>query len=46
MFAIPGIRLGYVMANCETIAKLAAYQPHWSVNSVALAIGNLCIEED
>ena len=45
MFAIPGIRLGYIMANCETIAKLASYQPHWSVNSVALAIGNLCLEE-
>ena len=46
MFAIPGIRLGYVMANCEIIAKLTSYQPHWSVNSVALEIGNLCLEED
>ena len=46
MFAIPGIRLGYIMANCEIIAKLTSYQPHWSVNSVALAIGNLCLEED
>ena len=46
MFSIPGIRLGYVMANCEIIAKLASYQPHWSVNSVALEIGNLCLEED
>ena len=46
MFAIPGLRLGYVMANSEIIAKLASYQPHWSVNSVALAIGNLCLEED
>ena len=40
------VRLGYIMANCEIIAKLTDYQPHWSVNSVALAIGNLCIEED
>lgn len=46
MFAIPGLRLGYVIANREIIAKLSDYQPHWSVNSVALAIGNLCIEED
>jgi threonine-phosphate decarboxylase len=46
MFSIPGLRLGYVIANCEIIAKLSDYQPHWSVNSVALAIGNLCIEED
>ena len=46
MFAIPGLRLGYVIANREIIAKLSDYQPHWSVNSVALAIGNLCLEED
>jgi threonine-phosphate decarboxylase len=46
MFAIPGLRLGYAMANREIIAKLTDYQPHWSVNSVALAIGNLCLEED
>ena len=46
MFAIPGIRLGYVMANGDIIAKLASYQPHWSVNSVAIAIGNLCLEEN
>ena len=42
MFAIPGIRLGYVMANCEIIAKLSSYQPHWSVNSVALAV-EICV---
>ena len=46
MFAIPGLRLGYVMAHSDIIAKLSSYQPHWSVNSVALAIGNLCLEED
>ena len=46
MFAIPGLRLGYVIANRENIAKLSDYQPHWSVNSVALKIGELCIEEE
>lgn len=46
MFAIPGLRLGYAMASNEIIAKLSEYQSHWSVNSVALAVGNLCVAEE
>lgn len=46
MFAIPGLRLGYAIASRETIVKLSSYQPHWSVNSVALAVGELCVEEE
>ncbi|MEA1854994.1 threonine-phosphate decarboxylase CobD [Cytobacillus sp. FSL W7-1323] len=46
MFAIPGIRLGYVLANEQFITDLRAIQPHWSVNSVAQEIGLLCIEDN
>lgn len=46
MFAIPGLRLGYAIANKEMISKLASYQSHWSVNGVALAAGILCSEEE
>jgi len=46
MFAIPGLRLGYALADNEIIARLTAFQSHWSVNSIALAAGNLCLEEE
>lgn len=45
LYAIPGIRLGYVVTN-EAIAKeLAALLPHWNVNGIAVKIGCLCLEE-
>jgi threonine-phosphate decarboxylase len=46
MFAIPGIRLGYAAGNPDTMAKLQKYQSHWSINAIALAVGELCMEED
>ncbi|QED46341.1 threonine-phosphate decarboxylase CobD [Cytobacillus dafuensis] len=46
MFAIPGLRLGYLMANPSIINQLAASQPHWSVNSLALSAGEWCIESE
>ncbi|MCQ6276939.1 threonine-phosphate decarboxylase [Bacillus sp. V3B] len=45
MFAIPGLRLGYAIASREIITKLSDYRPHWSVNSVALAVGDICVAE-
>jgi threonine-phosphate decarboxylase len=46
IYAIPGLRLGYVMASAEIIERLSNYQPHWSVNSIAMKVGELCLEED
>ena len=46
MFAIPGIRLGYAAGDPATIAKLQNLQSHWSTNAIALAAGELCIEEE
>lgn len=44
MFAIPGLRLGYMLANESLIEKAAALQPHWSVNALALKAGEWCVE--
>jgi threonine-phosphate decarboxylase len=46
MYSIPGVRLGYVMANEEVIQRLAEYQPHWSVNGLALLAGETCIQQE
>lgn len=45
MFAIPGLRLGYVLANSSIIQLLASAQPHWSVNVVAMLAGEECLQE-
>lgn len=46
IFAIPGLRLGYLLADEALVGQLKTYKPHWSVNAIALAAGQLCIEED
>ncbi len=38
LFACPGLRLGYVVADEDTIARLARRQPAWSVNGLALGV--------
>ncbi len=38
VFACPGLRLGYVLGDEEVVGTLAARQPCWSVNSLALAL--------
>lgn len=35
LFACPGLRIGYVIA--DDVDRFAARQPHWSVNTIALA---------
>ncbi|WML51158.1 threonine-phosphate decarboxylase CobD [Neobacillus sp. PS3-12] len=45
MFAIPGIRLGYLVGHPEMIANLQSIQSHWSINAIALAAGELCMDE-
>lgn len=46
MFAIPGIRLGYLAAHPAIIAKLSQLQSHWSTNTIALLAGELCLEDE
>lgn len=44
MFAIPGLRLGYLVATPDIIAEISRLQPHWSINTIALMAGELCIQ--
>lgn len=46
MFAIPGLRLGYLLANQSVLEKLTPYQPHWSVNILAMLAGEECVRSD
>ena len=45
MYAIPGIRLGYVVANPTIIKEIKAFAPHWNVNGIAAHIGAVCLTE-
>jgi len=39
LFAIPGLRLGYVVASPLIVERLRALQPAWPLNTFALAVG-------
>jgi threonine-phosphate decarboxylase len=39
-FAIPGLRLGYILSNPEFITKVQRYKMPWSVNALAIEAGN------
>jgi threonine-phosphate decarboxylase len=45
LFAIPGLRLGYVVAVPETIRRLRELQPPWTVNALAEAAGVAALED-
>lgn len=44
-YAIPGIRLGFIVAHPDWIRKLKEHQVHWSVNMLAQLIGAAVFEE-
>lgn len=46
MFSIAGIRLGYLFAAEKIVKELRSLQPYWSVNAIALKMGELIIDED
>ncbi|WP_345893241.1 threonine-phosphate decarboxylase CobD [Fredinandcohnia quinoae] len=46
MFAIPGLRLGYAVTNPMIIKELSAFQSHWSVNTLALLAGEVCLQNE
>jgi threonine-phosphate decarboxylase len=44
-YAIPGIRLGFLVAHPRTVAELRELQPPWSVNFLAQRIGEAVLDE-
>lgn len=45
MFAMPGVRLGYLLAHPGIIDALQSFKPHWSVSSLAQKAGSICLRE-
>ncbi|MFH8894005.1 Rv2231c family pyridoxal phosphate-dependent protein CobC [Streptomyces sp. NPDC017949] len=43
-WGLAGLRIGYVLAEPEVIAKLAAAQPLWPVSTPALVAAEACLE--
>lgn len=44
-YALAGLRLGYLLADPALIARVAAYQPAWSVSSAAQAAGLAALDD-
>lgn len=44
MYAIPGIRLGYLVSNPSIIEEMRSFAPQWNVSGIAAEVGALCFE--
>ncbi len=44
-FALPGLRLGYLVAHPELVADLSRRIPPWNVNSLAQLVGPLVLQD-
>ncbi|MCK4519920.1 MAG: threonine-phosphate decarboxylase [Candidatus Omnitrophica bacterium] len=44
-FALPGLRIGYIVAHKEVVNKLRQCQPPWSVNSLAQLAAELILDD-
>lgn len=44
MYAIAGLRLGYMLAAPSLIERFRRYQVHWNVNALAIAAGIKCLQ--
>jgi threonine-phosphate decarboxylase len=44
-YAMPGLRVGYLVAHPEHVVRLRALQPPWSVNALAAAAGIAALED-
>lgn len=45
-FALPGLRVGYVISHPRTVQQLRARMEPWSVNSVAQAVALECLRDE
>lgn len=46
IFALPGLRAGYLIAHRDIVRALKEYQMPWSVNGLAQAAGEQCLSEE
>ena len=44
MFSVAGVRLGTIVSNPGVIQYIKNYKPHYTVNCVALLIGDIIVE--
>jgi threonine-phosphate decarboxylase len=44
-YALPGLRLGYLLAHAQRVAQLAAYLEPWSVNGPAQKVALACLAD-
>jgi threonine-phosphate decarboxylase len=44
-YALPGLRLGYLLAHSQGAAQLAAYLEPWSVNGPAQTVARACLAD-
>lgn len=44
LYAIPGIRLGYLVGDAQICGELKWQMPHWHINGLAAFIGAECLE--
>lgn len=44
-YALPGLRLGYLLGETGRVAELAAYQEPWSINGPALNVALACLKD-
>lgn len=45
LYAIPGLRLGYLTGSSRHISQLRNYLPDWTVNSLAQAVGARAVQD-
>jgi cobyric acid synthase CobQ/L-threonine-O-3-phosphate decarboxylase len=45
LYAIPGLRLGYLIGAAEHIQQLKSYLPNWTVNTLAQAVGTRAVQD-
>lgn len=44
-YALPGLRLGYLLGDARRVKRLAVHQEPWSVNCPALKVALACLED-
>jgi cobyric acid synthase CobQ/L-threonine-O-3-phosphate decarboxylase len=44
-YAIPGLRLGYAIADAEIVSKMRRLLPNWTVNTIAQSVGCRAVQD-